>query len=117
MLTSNQNPEHVILKIGRYGFEPKTKSLSIDHQTTKLSNKEAKILEFLVSFMNKTAQRKDMVAAIWGDYDQKKGRSMDVFISKLRKHFDQDSSIQIINVFGKGFSLTVKNDKPLRIFR
>ena len=113
----NEDPTDIILKIGKYDFSPKSKTLILEGVTTKLSTRESKVMEFLVRYLNQTAPRKDMVTSIWGAYDVKNGRSMDVFISRLRKHLKLDKSIQIINVFGKGFSLTVKKDKPLSIFR
>lgn len=113
----NQNPEPVILKIGKYEFTPQSKQLSINLDVIKLTNKESRILEFLTAHLNQTSPRIDMITNVWGSYDYNKGRSMDVFISRLRKHLGQDKSIQIINVFGSGYSLTIKNNKPLNFCR
>lgn len=71
----------------------------------KLTKKECDILKVLISYKGQTVKRDHVLKLIWGESDYFKGRSMDVFITKIRKYLQEDSSIQLQNIHGVGFKL------------
>ncbi|MBL4624479.1 MAG: response regulator transcription factor [Flavobacteriales bacterium] len=93
--------------IGEYEF--RHKSLELIHPTTKklLTKKESELLRLLCINSNSVLERETALKIVWGEDDYFLGRSMDVFISKLRKYLKADPSIKIINVHGVGFKLEV----------
>jgi DNA-binding response OmpR family regulator len=91
--------------IGKFIFNVKKRFLTIDERTIKLTTKESDLLRFLCENMNKVLERDYALKAIWRDDNYFNARSMDVYITKLRKHLKEDPSIQIINVHGKGYKL------------
>ncbi|MEL6122661.1 MAG: response regulator transcription factor [Bacteroidota bacterium] len=91
--------------IGKYTFDVANLSLSVDEQTKKVTQREGELLEVLATNMNQIVKRKFLLESIWGKEDYFLGRSMDVFISRLRKHLSQDPSLKIENVHGVGFRL------------
>lgn len=90
-------------KIGNYTFEPMNLLLKTDGYTKRITDKENSILLYLCRNANKVIRREDMLIAIWGTNDYFMGRSLDVFITKIRKYLNRDAGIQIENVFGVGF--------------
>ena len=97
--------EEKCLNFGTYTFDIENYSLeSGGHQTT-LTKKEALILKMLVTNKNQVIPREVILNRIWGQDDYFVGRSLDVFITKLRKHLRADESLSIINVHGVGFKL------------
>ena len=93
--------------IGDYEFKPQ--SLELNHPTAKklLTKKESELLKLLCINRNGVLERETALKLVWGEDDYFLGRSMDVFISKLRKYLKADSKIKIINVHGVGFKLEV----------
>lgn len=99
--------EKTTLQLGSYSFDTlnfKLTHLSFEKNLTK---KEAQILKILYKFKNQVAPRDIILNAVWGQDDYFVGRSLDVFITKLRKYFSEDPSILITNVHGIGFKLEV----------
>ncbi len=96
-------------KIGTYTFDVKNQVLFHSKQENKLTIKETKILTFLCEHINDIAPRDLILKNIWGSDDYFSGRSMDVFISKLRKYLSADTNIQISNIHGVGFKLEVND--------
>lgn len=94
--------------IGKYHFDIKNQVLKLGNVEQKLTKKETRILTFLCENMNDIASREQILKNIWGNDDYFSGRSMDVFISKIRKYLAEDEKIQIINIHGVGFKLEVK---------
>ncbi|HTP14149.1 MAG TPA: winged helix-turn-helix domain-containing protein, partial [Bacteroidota bacterium] len=76
-------------------------------RSRKLTSKESEVLEFLSARRNEVVPRNDILKAVWGDDSYFNGRSLDVFISKIRKYLSADPSLEIRNVHGKGYKLTV----------
>ncbi|HIP32366.1 MAG TPA: winged helix family transcriptional regulator, partial [Crocinitomicaceae bacterium] len=74
-----------------------------------LTKKEAKILIFLCKHLNNVTARELILNGVWGQNDYFVGRSLDVFITKLRKYLKEDENIQLVNVHGIGFKLEVLN--------
>ena len=93
--------------IGDYEFKPK--SLELNHPTAKkiLTKKESELLKLLCVNRNGVLERETALKLVWGEDDYFLGRSMDVFISKLRKYLKADPTIKIINIHGVGFKLEV----------
>ena len=79
--------------------------LTLDGQTQVLTHREAAILGYLLDRANTLVRRTDLLQAIWGDDDYFMGRSLDVFIARLRKRLAGDTSLRIDNVHGVGFIL------------
>ena len=72
-----------------------------------MTHRESDLLTFLVQHKNETLPRDKILIAIWGDDDYFKGRSLDVFITRLRKYLAQDPTVKLTNVHGVGFRLEV----------
>jgi DNA-binding response OmpR family regulator len=96
-------PEH--FRIGRYRYDPAAFNLCLDEQCQKLTRKEADLLKLLCEHKNKVIERDLIANMIWGDDSYFVGRSMDVFITRLRKHLAEDPDVAIENVHGVGFRL------------
>lgn len=94
--------------IGNIKYEPEIRLLHLNEETKKLTTKENQLLHLLVKNQNEILDRQATLRAIWGDDNYFNGRSMDVYIAKLRKLLREDESIEILNVHGKGFKLVVK---------
>jgi DNA-binding response OmpR family regulator len=91
--------------VGEYSFDYNTQLLSHDGHETRLTTKENELLYLLVKHKNGLLERPFALRTIWGDANYFNGRSMDVYIAKLRKHLSSDPTIEIMNVHGKGFKL------------
>lgn len=96
-----------ILHIGQYTFDSKNLKLAISGEEQDLTHREADLLSFLIHNKNETITRDKILIAIWGDDDYFKGRSLDVFITRLRKYLGKDPGIKLTNVHGVGFRLDV----------
>ena len=94
------------LKISHYTFNYTKQSLSFDNIEVLLTHKESELLYHLYQKKNEILDRTFILKKLWGDDDFFNARSMDVFISKLRKKLQKDKSIQIINIRGFGYKLT-----------
>lgn len=94
-----------VYQIGRFQFDTKKQILTIDDKSTKLTTKESELLGLLCSHQNEILQRDFALKAIWVDDNYFNARSMDVYITKLRKHLKDDESVEIINIHGKGYKL------------
>lgn len=100
-----QNTDQSIFQIGKYTFDARKQILTIDNQEVKLTTKESDLLRLLASNANKVLERNYALKAIWVDDNYFNARSMDVYITKLRKHLKDDETVEIINVHGKGYKL------------
>lgn len=96
-------------KIGSYVFNYKLRSLVLKKQESKLSPKEADLLRLLAASMNDVVLRQEALRLIWGEDNFFTGRSMDVFIVKLRKYLKDDINVEIVNIHGNGYRLMVKD--------
>lgn len=93
--------------IGQYLFDYANQSLILDDKVRRLTEKESKILLMLCDKKNQVLDRQKALKTIWGENDVFNRKSMDVFIHKIRRYLDQDPSVKITNVHGKGFVLEV----------
>jgi two-component system OmpR family response regulator len=92
-------------QIGKYKFDYKHQTLEIKGNQQKLTTKEADLLKLLCLNANDILDRNFALKSIWHDDNYFSGRSMDVYIAKLRKYLKEDSAVELINVHGKGFKL------------
>jgi len=95
-------------EIGKYIFDYESQILRYGEKQHKLTAKEAELLRLLCAHRNEVLDRQVALKLIWGEDNYFNGRSMDVFISKLRKYLNDDQSLEIRNIHGKGFKLIVK---------
>jgi DNA-binding response OmpR family regulator len=98
-----------IISIGKYTFDFANQCLSFEGKLKRITEKEADILKFLSLNRNKVIKREDMLKELWGENDYFLGRSLDVFITKIRKYLKEDETLNIENVFGVGFIFNVPN--------
>ena len=98
--------EEDLFKIGSYTFDSVNFELTHRNFSKVLTKKEAQVLKFLAKAKNEIVPRELILNAVWGQDDYFVGRSLDVFITKLRKYFKEDKSTQITNVHGRGFRLS-----------
>ena len=94
-------------KIGNYDFGYATQMISINGSQQKLSTKEAELLRLLCLHKNEVLTREEALLHIWHDDNYFNGRSMDVFLSKIRKYLKDDPSVEIVNVHGRGYKLLI----------
>ena len=94
-----------IFQIGQFELDSRNLSLSGVEAKRKLTQREADLLRFLIENKNQVVQRSVILEKLWGENDYFLGRSLDVFISRLRKYLKADSSLKIENIHGVGFRL------------
>ena len=99
--------ESEIQQIGTIQYEPVSRILHLKEEDKKLTTKEGQLLHLLCKNRNEVLDRQAALRAIWGDDNYFNGRSMDVYIAKLRKLLKEDERIEILNIHGKGFKLIV----------
>lgn len=106
--SSTNKSEAEKIQIGQYQFELSSLLLSSSSSEKKLTRKEAELLKLLRAKSNEMITREEILLKIWGSDDYFLGRSMDVFISRLRKYLQEDKNIELINYHGLGFMLKIK---------
>ncbi len=99
-----------IISLGNYRFDFNNQSLSIQGQTKRITEKESDILRYLSDHRNTVIKREVMLKELWGENDYFLGRSLDVFITKIRKYLKDDPKLSIENVFKVGFILNVPGE-------
>lgn len=102
-----KNKESSVYKVGNFLFDTQKQLLVIGEKQTKLTTKENELLALLCSHANEILQRDFALKTIWIDDNYFNARSMDVYITKLRKHLKDDPQIEIINIHGKGYKLII----------
>ncbi len=98
-----------IFRVGNYLFDANKQLLTKGSETIKLTTKESDLLKLLCQHSNQILERNYALKAIWKDDSYFNARSMDVYITKLRKHLKNEPGIQIINVHGKGYKLILES--------
>ncbi len=96
-----------IVSIGKYIFDYNKQSLSIGGKTKRITARECDILNYISAHRNTKIKREEMLKELWGENDYFLGRSLDVFITKIRKYLKEDSNLTIENIFGVGFIFNV----------
>ena len=102
--------EVTLYHIGKFTFDTPKQILSIGDKQTRLTTKECELLTLLCSHQNQILERNYALMTIWGENTYFNARSMDVYITKLRKHLKDDPDIQIMNIHGKGYKLVVPEE-------
>ncbi len=97
-----------VYTLGDLVFEPKNLIIRSAHEEKTLTRMEVNILKYLCDRKNDVVTRKSILEAVWGNDDYFSGRSLDVFITRLRKHLSSDERIKIINHHGVGFMLAIE---------
>ncbi len=97
------------VQIGRYRFDERNMKLFLNNNHVDLTSKETDLLKLLYSSVNNTLERDEILKVVWGDEGDYVGRTLDVFISKLRKKISEDENVRIVNVRGVGYKL-ILND-------
>ncbi len=107
---SNQNLViSSVYKIGIYSFNSLNQELFFNEEKIKLTVKESEILKILIEQKNQLCPHKDILIKLWGKNDYFNKKSLNVFITRLRKYLEQDINIKIENVHGKGYILRISN--------
>ena len=96
-----------VYNIGLYSYDKENQILSISGKEKTLTKKEAQILRLLYKYKNQVISREIILKGVWGQDDYFVGRSLDVFITKLRKYFAEDPRILISNLHGVGFKFEI----------
>ena len=91
--------------LGQYHFNPRLRELTVNGKVQTLSPKENELLKMLSEYKNDLLPREAALKKIWGSDTYFNGRSMDVYIAKLRKYLKEDSKLEIVNIHGNGFRL------------
>lgn len=106
-----KNREKTIYKIGSYTFDTQKQTLTRNGEARKLTTKESELLGLLAAHTNEILQRDYALKKIWIDDNYFNARSMDVYITKLRKHLKEDPDVEIINIHGKGYKLICPDEE------
>ena len=101
----NRISDNIEFDLGKYHFNPKLRELKHEDMTQTLSPKENELLKMLAEHKNDLLPRERALKKIWGSDTYFNGRSMDVYIAKLRKYLKDDTNIEIVNIHGNGFRL------------
>jgi len=96
-----------IVNIGKYKFSSKKQKLYLNKIETNLTSRETELLQQLYLHKNEVLEKDYILTKLWGNNDFFKSRSMDVFITKLRKKLKDDSTIQIVNIRGYGYKIII----------
>lgn len=107
--TSVQNTSELSFKLGNFEYNHVNLTLRIDDNESRITQKEGEVLYMLLQSKNNVVRREDILVKVWGENDYFMGRSLDVFITKLRKHLKPDPQVKIENVHGVGFILSDDN--------
>ncbi len=103
----SEENDNTIYDIGNYKFDFIRQALTFEGKVQKLTSKEANLLKLLCDNQNKVLDRKLALTLLWKDDNYFNARSMDVYITRLRKYFKDDDSVELMNVHGIGFKLVV----------
>jgi len=110
-VSENKNDETSVqqrsFQIGDFVFDVAAQQITYKENTQRLSTKEAELLKLLCQKQNQVLTREEALLAIWHDDNYFNGRSMDVFLSKLRKYLKADPKVEIMNVHGRGYKLFI----------
>jgi DNA-binding response OmpR family regulator len=110
-ITQPEQPSH--FRIGTYEFDYSNLKLIKGEEERRLTQKEADLLKYFIDNRNQVVKRSAILQHIWGEDDYFMGRSLDVFISRLRKYLQRDEQLKIENIHGVGFRLVDDSSTPL----
>ena len=101
--------ENLLISLGEYQFDKRNTELRRDKERIELTSKEAALLSLLYETVNAPIEREIIMEKVWGDEGNYVGRTLDVFISKLRKKLDADPKVKIVNIRGVGYKLVINS--------
>lgn len=104
------SPDRGLLSIGSYQFDTRNMTLTRGADRTELTGKEVDLLALLLASVNTTVERDVILRDVWGDEGVYVGRTLDVFVSRLRKKLEADPDVRIVNIRGVGYRLIVGSD-------
>jgi DNA-binding response OmpR family regulator len=107
--TSQNISAPTMFKLGSFTFDAARHLLNKGNESRKLTSKEADLLLLLCENMNETLERSVALRKVWYEDSYFNARSMDVYITKLRKYFKDEPNVDLVNIHGVGFKLLVKN--------
>ncbi len=102
---SHREEANAEFDLGTYHFNPRLRELTVNGKVQTLSPKENELLKMLAEYKNDLLPREAALKKIWGSDTYFNGRSMDVYIAKLRKYLKEDTKLEIVNIHGNGFRL------------
>lgn len=105
---TTRNHESPEVEIGKYRFDYKNQGLAFNGSLKRMTRKESKVLRLLTDHINELVSKEELLLSIWGVSDYFTGRSLDVFITKLRKYLEADENVEIENVHSVGYILKVR---------
>jgi len=103
---NSMNSDSELYQVGKFTFNPALRTITKDSSVMHLSPKESELLRILIKHKDRLLPREVALKAIWGEEGYFTARSMDVYITKLRKYLKDDPSIEIKNIHGSGFIMT-----------
>lgn len=106
----DETDESKVFMLGIYTFDSENQTLTANGNEKRLTKRESEVLKMLCQYKNKLLRREIALKSIWGEDDYFMGRSMDVYITKLRKYLKDDPDITITNIHGTGFKLEVGSE-------
>lgn len=114
-IRAKKQAEKAVYKLGKYIFDSQKQQLVFeeDGEITKLTTKEADLMNLLCTNLNDILERNYTLKTIWIDDNYYNARSMDVYITKLRKLLRRDPQVQIINIHGKGYKLVAPSEPKM----
>lgn len=95
-------------KIGKFDFNNTNRTLTFAGNSVKLTTKESELLKMLALHIDRVLEREVALNAVWGTDSYFAGRSMDVYIAKLRKYLKEDPNVEVLNIHGTGFKMIIK---------
>ncbi len=110
--TRRENQDEVFV-LGKYSFDSNKQTLTTQETVVNLTTKESELLKLLCQHPNQILERNFALKAIWKDDNYFNARSMDVYITKIRKHLADEPGIEIINIHGKGYKLIRESFNPV----
>jgi len=109
ILKNNDHKEEKTYRIGKYRFSPSNYELKINNEKRNLTARESELLLYLWSHKNNICRHNDILDTLWGKNDYFNRKSLNVFITHLRKYLSKDKSIKIENIHNQGFKLVTSN--------
>jgi len=110
ILKNTKQKAENMFKIGAYSYAPLNYELKINDEKRQLTERESELLLYLLKNKNNISRHKDILEQLWGKYDYFNQKSLNVFITRLRKYLSKDATIKIENIHNQGFILTIANE-------
>jgi len=106
-ISTGKNSSKTVFQIGKFSFNSQSLILSSKETNKRLTSREAELLKYLCAHQDKVVKKEDILMDVWDNDSYFNSRSLDVFISRLRKYLRDDPTIQINNIHGIGFILSI----------